>query len=339
LLVLGMLVIGVAGLVRQWTLAGILAVTAVCTAMHLAVGVIAEVWLGTFTPFQPGYRFAGTLHPNQQGINCALLAFGAFFLARGAGSARGRSLALLAGWTALLFLLLTRSRTAAAAAVAGLLLMYVLGGTPWRRAVAGAAGACLLALLLLLQANGVLGASPETFLLGRQDSNFSTLSGRTDIWSYALRHALERPVLGYGYNGFWSPRHTAEVSAAVDWKISEGHSAYLDTLLTLGAVGLMLFAALLAIGLVAALREFRFTRDGATAAAAGLLLFGALDAVLESAMVLPNLLSFTTLAVLAGLALRARPGAAPEPKSDSESALRWPVQRSSDHPRPAGVSA
>jgi O-antigen ligase len=181
--------------------------------------------------------------------------------------------------------------------------VYLLNAPPLRRAAAAAAACTAGALLFLLQANGVLGASGTALLLGREDSNLSTLTGRTDIWGFALQHAAERPILGYGYNSFWSPRHTAEVSAVVDWKISEGHSAYLDTLLNLGVVGLMLFVALLAAGMGAALWAHRRTRDPVLAVAAAILLFGALDGLLESAVVIPNLLSFVTLAILAALAV------------------------------------
>ena len=311
LLVLAMLALGAVGLARQWTLPGMMGIVAAATALHLVVGVGAELWLGTFQPLRSGYRFAGTLHPNQQGINCALLALTSLHFAR-SGSTRLARWASSAGlWTALSFLFLTRSRTAAAAAVLALLLVYLLDAPPLRRAAAAAAACTAGALLFLLQANGVLGASGTALLLGREDSNLSTLTGRTDIWGFALRHAAERPILGYGYNSFWSPRHTAEVSAVVDWKISEGHSAYLDTLLNLGVVGLMLFVALMAAGMGAALWAHRRTRDPVLAVAAAILLFGGLDGLLESAVVIPNLLSFVTLAILAALALGgARAGAA-----------------------------
>jgi predicted branched-subunit amino acid permease len=308
LLVLAMLALGAAGLARRWTLRGLMAMVAAATALHLVAGVGAELWLGTFQPLRAGYRFAGTLHPNQQGINCALLALTCLLFARSASVRTDRWAAFAGLASALAFLFLTRSRTAAAAAILAMLLVYLLEAPPLRRAAA-AAGACSAgALLLLLQANGVLGLSGGALLLGREDSSLSTLTGRTEIWGYALRRAAERPLPGYGYNSFWSPRHTAEVSAVVDWKISEGHSAYLDTLLNLGVVGLMLFVTVMAVAMAAGLRAHRRTRDPALAVAAAIVLFGLLDGILESAVVIPNLLSFVTLGVLAALAA----GGAPE---------------------------
>src|SRR5262249_52538931 len=48
------------------------------TATYAAIGLAAELALRTFGPWDPEYRFAGTLHPNGQGGNCALLCLSAF---------------------------------------------------------------------------------------------------------------------------------------------------------------------------------------------------------------------------------------------------------------------
>lgn len=180
-----------------------------------------------------------------------------------------------------------------------------------------------VALLLLLQSNGVLSSATRILLLGREDSSLATFTGRTEIWSYALRHAAARPILGHGYNSFWSPRHTAEVSRTVDWKISEGHSAYVDVMVNLGVVGLMLFVALMSTGVMVALRRHRQGADPALGMVASLLLLGMLDGILESAVVIPSFLSFVTLAALTQLAWRGGSGASPWP---------WPV-------RPTGLVA
>src|SRR5690606_23459802 len=122
LLVLVMMLVGAAGLARQFTLDALMRVVAICTALHLALGVGTELWLGTFAPLRTGYRFAGTLHPNQQGINCALLALSAVYLGRVGRTRAGRLTASAALTLAMGFLLLTRSRTSLAAAGIALLL-------------------------------------------------------------------------------------------------------------------------------------------------------------------------------------------------------------------------
>jgi exopolysaccharide production protein ExoQ len=307
--VLSMLLIGAAGYVRRLSVGGLMQAAALCTTLHLVTGIGAELWLGTFDPLTPGYRFAGTLHPNQQGINCGILAISAAFLSRAARSPRGRALATLLLCAAVSAIVLTRSRTALAAVILALLFFFALDASPMRRISLATISTAGFSLLALLAANGILPASPRALLLGR-NSSLTTLTGRTDIWSYALQRVVDRPIAGYGYNSFWSARHTAEVSQAVDWKISEGHSAYLDTLLNLGAVGLMLFVALLVLMVVVAIARFVTRRERAYAAAAALVGFGTLDGLLESALVIPNLLSFIILAVSGILAFGGEPGPA-----------------------------
>ena len=74
--------------------------------------------------------------------------------------------------------------------------------------------------------------------LGRGDTNPDSFNGRTGIWEDLSYYIDRRPFLGYGYAGFWTPAHINEISAEEKWGILDSHSAYLDYLLTLGAVGL-----------------------------------------------------------------------------------------------------
>jgi exopolysaccharide production protein ExoQ len=72
-----------------------------------------------------------------------------------------------------------------------------------------------------------------------------TLTGRTHIWAFAVEQIAERPLLGYGYHGFWnigpeSPRFTAHIQFIHN--MPHAHNGYLDLLINLGLVGLILFA-------------------------------------------------------------------------------------------------
>ena len=71
-----------------------------------------------------------------------------------------------------------------------------------------------------------------------------TFSGRTDIWNAALNAALESPWLGYGQGGvYWNANSvTRTIWNEVGFTIPHSHSGALDVWLTLGAVGLGLFA-------------------------------------------------------------------------------------------------
>ena len=71
----------------------------------------------------------------------------------------------------------------------------------------------------------------------------ATLTGRTDIWA-ALAHVIaDRPLLGHGYGAFWAP-DSAEadfVREQVQWEAPTAHNGWLETWLSVGLVGLVVF--------------------------------------------------------------------------------------------------
>lgn len=67
--------------------------------------------------------------------------------------------------------------------------------------------------------------------LGRE----STLTGRTEVWAILLAKAMEHPLIGYGYGGFWTQKLRQEL-------ISGGHNGYLDVILNIGFIGLFLLS-------------------------------------------------------------------------------------------------
>lgn len=62
----------------------------------------------------------------------------------------------------------------------------------------------------------------------------TTLTGRTDVWNSLLPVAMQRPLLGYGFGGFW----TQEIRD--HFMISDAHNGYLDVILDTGFLGLFL---------------------------------------------------------------------------------------------------
>jgi exopolysaccharide production protein ExoQ len=95
--------------------------------------------------------------------------------------------------------------------------------------------------VLLMDTKGITGA------LGRS----SDLTGRTEIWSLVMSYIPERPVLGYGYSGFWngaSPE-SAAIDRVMGVMIMYSHNGYLETLLTLGGVGFLLTLGFLGTGI------------------------------------------------------------------------------------------
>ena len=71
-----------------------------------------------------------------------------------------------------------------------------------------------------------------------------TFTGRLPLWSYSLDAALRRPLLGYGYSGFWNEDSpiVQSIWAAIDWKAPSAHNGYLDIILQIGFVGIVLYA-------------------------------------------------------------------------------------------------
>ncbi len=78
--------------------------------------------------------------------------------------------------------------------------------------------------------------------MGRDTASVGTLTGRTEIWAYAIDQATldpTRAVVGHGYDTFWSAERTLGVSRHTGFTISEGHNAYLEAWLNLGLVGVI----------------------------------------------------------------------------------------------------
>lgn len=76
-----------------------------------------------------------------------------------------------------------------------------------------------------------------------------TFTGRETIWEFASYQIAQRPLLGWGYRGFWLIGPDApSVTEAPGWVklIPNGHSGYYDTLLELGYVGFTLMLVFLA---------------------------------------------------------------------------------------------
>ncbi|MBB6144894.1 O-antigen ligase [Silvibacterium bohemicum] len=100
----------------------------------------------------------------------------------------------------------------------------------------------LLGSLIAITTAAVAGAmhlSALSQLVGRD----ATLTGRTQIWKQVWPFILERPILGWGYAGFWRgiQGESFRVAAAMRFVIFHAHNGFLEIWLELGAVGLFIF--------------------------------------------------------------------------------------------------
>ncbi len=77
--------------------------------------------------------------------------------------------------------------------------------------------------------------------LGRDAS----LTGRTEIWEYTLRYALERPFTGYGYEAFWNGDLSPGAQYSAYWGTPHSHNSWLEIMIALGIP-----AALLMLGII-----------------------------------------------------------------------------------------
>ncbi len=302
-----------------------------------AIGVLAELRLGTFRPWSGDYRFAGTVHPNTQGPGLATVCLAAMGLAR--GRTRGRFWLFAIAGVAFVLLLLTKSRTTAAAIVlAGGLVL--LSQTPLKVQLA-AGSALAFAALAGLWLVMVLGYDPltdfhDTLLLGRAEES-DTLSGRAFIWPEVLYFVQLRPWLGYGFESFWTPARIESVSSNLGWGLREAHNSYLEMLLSLGIVGLVLTLLLIAAGLWTSIRGYRLSRDPAYALPLGLLIFGLINAGLESGIVTIELVPFILGCSLLRLAFFADAGPLSLWERARVRAFARPRADSGPHPGPLPV--
>ncbi|MEW6753413.1 MAG: O-antigen ligase family protein [Candidatus Latescibacterota bacterium] len=272
------------------------------SGFYVLLGVAVEVALGTFQPLSAAYRFAGTLHPNFQGPNCALLVLACLAAAHITG--RRSRLAMVGLAVGVVFLLLTRSRTACASAL-GAALFYeglVLSRTRVRTLVIMACGAAALSFGLLLLQPYWQGVECGV-MLAREDSDPSTLTGRIKVWRALLEHVQKRPIEGYGYGAFWTLGRTRQVQGTVGWGVSAGHSAYVDLLLATGVVGAACYIVVLTAGITASASAYRTSGDAASAFCGGLLVYSLLSGLLESGCILTTMQAFVTLMALAYLGL------------------------------------
>jgi exopolysaccharide production protein ExoQ len=302
LVAFGIFCIAAVVVARRLSLREIILWTFFTSALFLVIGISAEVFLNTFRPLTSGYRFAGTIDPNNQGVNCALL------LLSGVAAANvekhRRELFLVGAMLGFVFLILTASRTSFAAALLALVI-YLAEECSGKSKIAIAYGlTTAFCVFLMVLGNAILPTLRSAVMLGKDGTDVTSFHGRSGIWEDVGPYIDRRPILGYGYGGFWTPAHISEISEEEKWGVPNSHSAYLDYLLELGAVGLVLYVLLLFGGIRRAFRFHKLSRNPAYAFCGALLMFCVVDGLLESAVASPSFLMFLCLVTLASLAFK-----------------------------------
>ena len=187
------------------------------------------------------------MHPNHAALNCCILLAAAQYLF----CLTGRRWLLLIAVLAMVMLFLTKSRTALMVGVACTAAFWCLAAPPSRLGWTLLLAAWAAAGELWLSSLGMLPNIAGMASMGREDvktQDVSQLTGRTDIWKFAIMQADKDPnrtFIGYGYESFWTPKTRAASAISVKFKISEGHCVYLDWYLELGLVGISLYVLIL----------------------------------------------------------------------------------------------
>lgn len=312
LLVLGCCVVGAVGVAKAFTMRELSQMAVMLTLASVTIGILAEVRLGTFRPWSGEYRFSGTVHPNTQGMYLAGLCLAAFGLARD-----GKSRAWF-HWGVVLFgiamILLTKSRTSALAVMVSIGVVLTIQTSLHFKIACGVLGSWLggVALwMLLLQGIDPLTDFQEAIFLGRQEGS-ETFSGRFFIWPEVISFIQQRPLTGYGFESFWSPDHIETISSACGWGLREAHNAYLEIALGMGLIGLSLLLTAIGTAFWTAGNCYLRDKDSTYAFPLGMIVFGLINAGLESGMVvvmgMTFLLacSFVRMAMFGGHAEKAR---------------------------------
>ena len=233
--------------------------------VYMVFGLLCEIALGNFKPWQVAYRFHGTSSPTEEAVNCSIGLIGTLYLWRWTPRQRVWFWMLC---VSVVFSLLTKSRTATLGAIVALLFSFVATRRIWQqRWMVGSSLAATVLLGAWLQINGLVSFAADSLQFGRDPttSDTATLTGRVPLWAELMNFVKQHPIVGSGFGGFWTGPHIADISVDQGWAISAAHSAYVDILLSLGAVGLALYSLCLILAIVTT--QIRYQR-GATLGAA-----------------------------------------------------------------------
>jgi exopolysaccharide production protein ExoQ len=98
-----------------------------------------------------------------------------------------------------------------------------------------------LGVCVLLVLTGLLVLAPDAIFSALDRS--SDLTGRLPLWRETIAAASLKPLLGYGYAGFWNEDSTLVkyIWDVVQWQAPSAHCGYIDVVLQTGLIGLALY--------------------------------------------------------------------------------------------------
>jgi O-antigen ligase len=183
---------------------------------------LAGNWRGFFT------------HKNGAGAGMVILVFIGIFVARTSGAFLGALIIALAA----MFLVFTESKSPIRLlpVVLGLSFLLVRLRNPTAKFIVAIGVPAIIAVLTI----GSVEFEAIHALLSGWISD-PTFTGRDEIWSFALDHIAERPVVGFGFQAFWgTPELVSNWTYLKSWgyRASDAHNGFLNVAVMTGLVGL-----------------------------------------------------------------------------------------------------
>jgi exopolysaccharide production protein ExoQ len=306
-IVLFSLVLTAFGLARCWDFDTIVRVALVLSGATILLGVVTETVLGTMRPWDPDFRFRGSIHPNSMSLYCTIFVISSVVLARRFTGGRSALMVLMSA-LGMVLLLLTKSRGSLIGLCAALVVMFLLSVR--RHMLVLSAGVVAVAICGAIVFIPDLSAHAHSWAsLGRStDFDLTSMTGRTELFRDLLPYVGDRPFLGYGYDSFWQPVHILEVARSQGWIAGSAHNQVIGMLLDLGAVGGTLFLILLGSSLWMSIWYAR--RDGSALSLfpVAMLVWSYVNMVTFGFWFETTVPSLLALLVVARLAIRDAPG-------------------------------
>lgn len=272
--------LGAIGLARALRPSEYLLTALITLTCFVTMSLMADLSAGG-QPWSNSHRFAGSLHPNNQAFYCGTLCLAAYCMP---SSIKTRW--LLRGLTlyGAMALYSTLSRTSFLAMLIGISMIFFLQLSQRIRWISLLGFLSVISLGMIVY-NGISvgdrASLIDSLLMGRSEQA-TTLTGRTPLWEELATFSARRPIIGYGYEAFWSPDHIAAISKSQQWTMQSAHNAYFEVVLQLGFVGLFLVVAIAITTINLAQKAYERTRDPGYVFIYGVIFFASANSMLES---------------------------------------------------------
>ena len=280
-----------------------------CTGTVALISLCIDIFVQhTFAPFDPDYRFMGVMTANFQAMNLLVCLLCGLTLAQWQPRLLRWMTPSLLLFSALL--LVTRARVGTFICLG--MMVFILLRMAKQHLQPSARAMVLVSTLMVVVPVGVFAvgrsggsALTDVFMMGRQDTqNTASLSNRAPLWAELMQSVAQRPVLGFGFEAFWSPERVEKISFDQGWMVPHAHNTYLDQMLSLGIIGSFLYSCTLIGGCAVGWRRFWRRRDESSLLPALLLTWLALLSLTESTPVSPYLPTLIAYSCIVKLAMR-----------------------------------